>query len=405
MFDQIVIVGAGQAADQAIHTLRRGGYTGTLTVVGDEPWLPYQRPPLSKKFLAGAMERERLVLHPGQFYEQHTVDARVGRRVEEIERTARRVRLDDGTLLPYGALLLATGSRPRVLAVPGSQLGGVHTLRTIGDVERIRTDMRAGGRLVVIGGGYIGLEVAATAREVGLDVTVLEMAERVMNRVTCPEVSAFYATEHSRHGVRILTNAKVRALQGKSGRVTAVLTDDGAEHPADVVIVGVGVVPADELAIASQLECGNGIMVDHNCRTSDPAIWAAGDCTNHPSVHYGRRLRLESVDNAFEQAASAAHNMRGATTTHDKVPWFWSDQYDLKLIIVGLSQGYDQVILRGNPASRSFSACYLRAGELIAVDAINSPKDQMAARKLIAAHARPALERLANPDIPMKDAV
>ncbi len=407
MFGQIVIVGAGQAADQAVHTLRRKGFTGKLAVVGDEPWLPYQRPPLSKKYLAGALDRDRLLLRPQQFYQEHSVDTYLGHRVTEIAREARRVRLDDGLTIPYDALLLATGSRPRPLTVPGADLGGVHTLRTIADVERIRADLGKNQRLVIIGGGYIGLEVAATARELGVDVTVLEMADRVMNRVTCKEVSAFYETEHARHGVRIITNSKVQALAGDSrtGRVKAVITADGAEHPSDLVIVGVGVLAADELAVAANLECSNGVVVDQYCRTSDPAIYAAGDCTNHPNLHYGRRMRLESVDNAFEQGASAAYNLLGTPTVHDKVPWFWSDQYDLKMIIVGLCQGHDTVILRGSAATRSFSACYLRAGELIAVDTVNSPKDQMAARKLVAARARPNPDKLANPAIALKDTV
>lgn len=407
MFGQIVIVGAGQAADQAIHTLRRKGFTGKLAVVGDEPWLPYQRPPLSKKFLAGALERDRLLLRPQQFYEEHAVDAYLGRRVTEISRSDRRVRLEDGLTLPYDALLLATGSRPRALTVPGAELQGVHTLRTIADVERIRAELAGHHRLVIIGGGYIGLEVAATARELGLDVTVLEMADRVMNRVTCGEISSFYEAEHARHGVRIIRGARVDALAGdtRTGRVKAVLTADGAEHPADLVIVGVGVTAADELAKAADLECSNGIVVDEYCRTSDAAIYAAGDCTNHPNLHYGRRMRLESVDNAFEQAASAAYNLLGTPTVHDKVPWFWSDQYDLKMIIVGLCQGHDSVVVRGSPASRSFSACYLRNGELIAVDSVNSPKDQMAARKLVAARARPNLDKLADPAVPLKDTV
>ena len=407
MFGQILIVGAGQAADQAVHTLRRKGFTGKLAVVGDEPWLPYQRPPLSKKYLAGALDRDRLVLRPRHFYTEHSVETHLGRRVTEISRADRRVRLDDGSILPYDALLLATGSRPRPLTVPGADLPGVHTLRTIEDVERIRTDFADGRRLVIIGGGYIGLEVAATARELGLDVTVLEMADRVMNRVTCKEVSSFYESEHARHGVRIITNSRVRALanDSRTGRVKAVLTDDGAEHPADVVVVGVGVLAADDLAVASGLECANGIVVNEYCQTSDPAIYAAGDCANHPNLHYGLRLRLESVDNAFEQAASAAHNLLGSPTVHDRVPWFWSDQYDLKMIIVGLCQGHDAVVVRGSPAARSFSACYLRAGELVAIDSVNSPKDQMAARKLIAARARPDIDKLANPAIPLKDSV
>ena len=407
MSGQIVIVGAGQAADQAVHTLRRNGFTGKLAVIGDEPWLPYQRPPLSKKFLAGALARERLVLRPGHFYAEHSVDTHLNVRVEEIERQARRLRLNNGQQLPYDSLLLATGSRPRPLTAPGADLAGVYTLRNIADVERIRADLDESRRLIVIGGGYIGLEVAATACELGHDVTVLEMADRVMNRVTCPEVSAFYSAEHTRRGVRIVTGAKVRALAGdpRTQRVRSVLTEDGAEHPADLVIVGVGVMPADELALAAGIECANGITVDEYCRTSDPAVYAAGDCTSHPSRHYGRRVRLESVDNAFEQAVSAAHNLRGVPTVHDKVPWFWSDQFDLKLIIVGLSQGHDSVVLRGSLASRSFCACYLRGGELIAVDSINSPKDQMAARKLIAAHARPDPAKLADPHVALKDTV
>jgi len=405
MYQQIVIAGGGQAAVQAVDTLRRKGFAGKLTLVGDEPWLPYQRPPLSKKYLAGALERERLMIRPAQFFAEHQVQALLGRRVGEILRREQRLRLDDDTVLAYDALLLATGSRPRRLAAPGTELAGVHFLRTIADADRIRAECAPGGRMVIIGGGYIGLEVAATARGLGLEVTVLEMAERVMNRVTCAQVSAFFASEHARQGVRILCNAKVRALAAddRSGRVRAVLTEDGGEHPADIVIVAVGVAPADELATGAGLECDNGIVVDEHCRTSDATIYAAGDCVNHLSPHYRRRMRLESVDNAFEQGATAALNLLGIPTVHDKVPWFWSDQYDLKLIIVGMCQGYDTVVTRGAAAARSFSACYLRGGELIAIDTINQPKDQMAARKLIAAHARPKLEKLADGGIALRD--
>jgi len=405
MYQQIVIAGGGQAAVQAVDTLRRKGFAGKLTLVGDEPWLPYQRPPLSKKYLAGALERERLMIRPAQFFADHQVQALLGRRVTEIVRREQRLRLDDDTVLAYDALLLATGSRPRRLAAPGTELAGVHFLRTIADADRIRAECASGGRMVIIGGGYIGLEVAATARGLGLEVTVLEMAERVMNRVTCGQVSAFFANEHARQGVRILCNAKVRGLaaDARSGRVRAVLTEDGAEHPADIVIVAVGVAPADELATSAGLECDNGIVVDQHCRTSDATIYAAGDCVNHLSPHYGRRMRLESVDNAFEQGATAALNLLGIPTVHDKVPWFWSDQYDLKLIIVGMCQGYDTVVTRGAVAARSFSACYLRGGELIAIDTINAAKDQMAARKLIAAHARPRPDKLADGGIALRD--
>jgi len=407
MYEHIVIAGAGQAAVQAVDTLRRRGFTGKLSMVGDEPWLPYQRPPLSKKYLAGALERERLIIRPAQFFAAHQVDTQLGRRVSEILRREQRVRLDDNTLLAYDALLLATGSRPRSLAAPGTELAGVHVLRTLADADRIRAECAPGGRMVIIGGGYIGLEVAATARGLGLEVTVLEMAQRVMSRVTCAQLSAFYESEHARQGVRILCNARVRALAADphSGRVRAVLTEEGGEHPADIVIVAVGVAPADELARAAGIECENGIVTDVHCRTSQEAIYAAGDCASHLNRQYGRHLRLESVDNAFEQGSTVALNLLGTATPHDKVPWFWSDQFDLKLVIVGVSHGYDTVILRGAPASRSFSACYLRGGELIAIDTVNQPKDQMAARKLIAAHVRPNPDKLADPAIALKDAL
>jgi len=407
MYSQIVVVGAGQAAAQAVDTLRRKGFTGQLTVVGDEPWLPYQRPPLSKKYLAGSVERERLWIRPAPYFADHDVRSHLGRRVTQINRREQRIHLDEGGSLPYDALLLATGSRPRGLPIPGTELAGVHLLRTIDDADRIRAACLAGTRLVIIGGGYIGLEVAATARELGLDVTVLEMTERVMSRVTSPAVSAFYAAEHARHGVRIRCSETVSALQADahSGRVRAVLTAQGVEYPADMVLIAVGVAPSDELARSAGLECENGVVTDAYCRTSDAAIYAAGDCASHLNRQYGRHLRLESVDNAFEQGNTVALNLLGNPTPHDKVPWFWSDQFDLKLIIVGVAQAYDTVVLRGEPATRSFSACYLRGGELIAIDCVNTPRDQMAARRLIPLHPRPNVEKLADPAIPLKDTV
>ncbi len=351
------------------------------------------------------MERERLLLHPAQFYATHGVHVLLGRRVQQIERREQRVRLDDGATLPYDALLIVTGCRPRPLGVPGADLGGVHSLRSIADVDRIRAELAFGTRLVIVGGGYIGLELAATARELGVEVTVLELAGRVLSRVVCERVSTFYQAEHLRRGVQIVCNAKVSLLQakGKADQVGAVITEDGARYPADVVVAGVGVQPADELAAAAGLACANGVLVDDHCRTSDPVIFAAGDCANHPSAHYGRRLRLESVDNAVEQATCAALNVLGIDTVHDKVPWFWSDQYDLKLIIVGISEGHDAVVLRGDPESRSFSACYLRDGELLAIDTINRPQDQIAGRRLISARAHPIRERLADINVPLKE--
>lgn len=399
---RITIVGAGQAAAQAIETLHKRGHQGSITLIGDENLLPYQRPPLSKKFLAGMLDRDRLLIRHAAHYLDHGVDLRLGFAVASIDRARRRAELADGSLVEYDGLLLATGSHPRLLPLPGAELAGVNYLRTVADVDRLRGELAPGRRAVIIGGGYIGLEVAATCREAGLDVTVLEAAERVMNRVVSPAVSAFYEAEHARLGVHIICGARVDALSG-TDRVTAVRLDDGHELPADFVLVAIGVAPTDALARTAGLECDNGILVDEYCRTSDPNIWAAGDCARLPSIHYGTRVRLESVDNAFEQGTSAALNMLGIRTVHDKVPWFWSDQFDLKMVIVGLSAAHDEVVMRGDPASRAFSVCYLRDGELIAVETINHTKDQMAARRLIPARARPDLAKLADPALALKD--
>ena len=285
MLNHIVIVGAGQAAIQAIDTLRRKGFAGQLSLVGEEPWLPYQRPPLSKKFLAGGMERDKLLIRPQTFYTDQRVQTHLGRRATEIDRKAQSIRLDDGTTLGYDALLLATGSNPRHIPVPGANLDGVHLLRNIADVESIRADLASARMLVIIGAGYIGLEVASTARELGLPVTLLEQTDRVLSRVTAPVISAFYQDEHTKKGVRVICGARVSALEGTSGRVQRVTCEDGSAHEADVVLVGIGVGPRDDLARAAGLDCENGIVVDQHCRTSDPNIYAAGDCTSHPSIH------------------------------------------------------------------------------------------------------------------------
>lgn len=402
--DRIVVVGGGQAAVQAIDTLRRQGHRGSIALVTTEPHLPYQRPPLSKKFLAGSLEHNRLLLRPETYYTEHGIECHLERHVVEIDRRQQRVRDDRGQVLSYDALLLATGTRPRPLSVPGAALDGIHYLRTIADAGRLQRELAGARRIVIVGGGYIGLEVAATCRERGLDVTVLEMTDRLMSRVVCPETSTFFEEEHSRQGVRLCREARVQGFEADaSGRVRSVRCDDGSEHLADLVLVGVGALANDQLATAADLECANGIVVDAACRTSDPHIYAAGDCTNFFSARYQKRMRLESVDNAYEQGILAATAMLGKPCAHDKVPWFWSDQYDLKLIIVGLSTGYDQVVVRGRPLGRSFSVCYLRDGALIAIDTINSPRDQMAARKLVGAGLRPALDKLADPTCPLKD--
>ena len=321
-----------------------------------------------------------------------------------IDVAARQVELADGALLGYDRLLLCLGAESRRLTCPGADLAGVHYLRGLKDVAPIQAGIKPRGRVVIIGGGYIGLETAATCRKMDCDVTVLEMADRIMNRVVAPLVSEYFAAEHRSHGVNILCDMRVTRLEGRE-RVERVICADGSSHAADLVIVGVGAVAVTELARAAGLACDNGIVVDEYCRTSDAAIYAAGDCTNHPSPRFGRRVRLESVDNAFEQAKTAALNMLDRPAVHDRVPWFWSDQFDNKLLIVGLSQDYDRQVLRGDPASRSFSVCYLKGRELLAVEAINHSKDYMAARKLIAERALLDPEKLADNDRPLKEAV
>jgi 3-phenylpropionate/trans-cinnamate dioxygenase ferredoxin reductase component len=404
MVSTILIIGGGQAGAQAVDTLRRERYGGRLVLIGDEPQLPYQRPPLSKKYLAGELAADRLLFRHRSFYDEHRIEHKLGLGGVRVNPAARRVVLEDGAEAAYDRLLLCVGARPRMLTCPGTDLAGVHYLRGIADVAAIREDLKPGARAVVIGGGYIGLETAATARQLGCAVTVLEMADRVMNRVVASSVSEFFAHEHRAQGVKIICNTRVVRIEG-ARRVERVVCADGSTHEAELLVVGVGAVPNTELASDAGLECDNGIVVDQYCRTSDAAIYAAGDCTNHPSLRFGTRVRLESVDNAFEQAKAAALNILDRPMVHDRVPWFWSDQFDNKLLIVGLSQGFDQQVLRGDPATRSFSVCYLKGGELIAVEAINHPKDYMAARKLIAERARPDLGRLENPQIALKEAI
>jgi 3-phenylpropionate/trans-cinnamate dioxygenase ferredoxin reductase subunit len=404
VISSIVIVGAGQAGAQAIDTLRREGYRGRLTLIGDEPELPYQRPPLSKKFLSGEMTADRLLFRHRSFYEEHQVELKLGRRARKLDAAARRVELDDGGSVEYDRLLLCLGADSRRLTCPGATLEGVHYLRGLADLPPIQAGSKPGARVVIIGGGYIGLETAATCRKLGCEVTVLEMADRIMNRVVAPVVSRYFAAEHAAHGVNILCDARVVCLEGGT-RVERVACAGGGSHPSDMVIVGVGAVATTALASAAGLACDNGIVVDEYCRTSDASIYAAGDCTNHPSLRFGRRVRLESVDNAFEQAKTAALNMLDRATVHDRVPWFWSDQFDNKLLIVGLSQDHDRQVLRGDPQSRSFSVCYLKGRELLAVEAVNHSKDYMAARKLIAERALLDPDKLGDGAIALKDAV
>jgi 3-phenylpropionate/trans-cinnamate dioxygenase ferredoxin reductase subunit len=404
MISTILIVGGGQAGAQAIDTLRREGYQGRLILVSDEANLPYQRPPLSKKYLSGEMATERLLFKHQSFYDEHRVELKLGVRATHLDPLARSVALSTGEVLTYDRLLLCLGAKSRQLTCPGADLPGLHYLRTIADVPAIQRQLQPGTRAVIIGGGYIGLETAATARKMGCLVTVLEMADRVMNRVVASNVSAYFEHEHRLQGVHIICNTRVIRLEGRE-RVERVICADGSAFETDLLVVGVGALANMDLASEAGLACDNGIVVDEYCRTSDEAIYAAGDCTYHPSLHFDMRVRLESVDNAFEQAKTAALNILGRPTIHDRVPWFWSDQFDNKLLIVGLSQGHDQQVTRGDPATRSFTVCYLKGGELVAVEAVNQPKDYMAGRKLIAERARPNVDKLADPQFALKDAI
>ena len=393
---RIAIAGAGHAAGQAVATLRQQKFDGHIVLVGDEPYLPYQRPPLSKKFLAGELAPERLYFKPPGFYEDPQIDLRLETKVTAIDRDAKQLGTDSDGPVAYDKLLIATGARARALPIPGIDLPGVHMLRSIADVEAIRAALDASRRVVIVGAGYIGMEVAAVTRTLGLDVTVVEMTDRVMSRVVSPEISDFYQIEHTNRGVKLRLGTSVTALHGKR-RVRHVETSEGDEIPADLVIVGIGIVPNTELASAAGLDVDDGIVVDDGCRTSDPDIYAVGDCTRHPNDIYGRSLRLESVHNALEQAKTAAANLCGNEARYSQVPWFWSDQYELKLQIAGLSEGYDDVVIRGNPAEKSFSCVYLREGRIIAVDAVNSPRDFMQAKALIAGRTSMTMDGLADP--------
>lgn len=398
----IIIVGAGHAAGQTAVTLRQKGHTGPILLLGDEPFVPYQRPPLSKAFLAGELERERLYFKPERFWAEHNVETRLQTRVTAVDRTAQTVELDSGEHLSYDTLVLATGSRVRELTVPGHDLAGVHYLRSIADVEAIQPGFSAGQRLTIVGGGYIGLEVAAVAVKRGLDVTVVETESRVMNRVVAPEVSQFFQDVHRGEGVHMELGRRVRALQGTQ-QITGVECGDGLLVPTDLCIVGIGIVPNVELAADAGLPCSNGITVDEFCRTADPHIYAVGDCTRHPNALLGRQLRLESVHNAIEQGKTAANAICGKPVAYAQVPWFWSDQYDIKLQIAGLSQGHDAVVVRGDKAAKKFAAFYLKNGRLIAVDAVNSPPEFIASKKLIMTGAVIAPDRLSDTSTSMKE--
>lgn len=402
MSQTVVIVGAGHGAGQIVASLKQHKFDGHIVLIGEEPYLPYQRPPLSKKYLAGEMPPERLYFKPASFYEDDNIEVRLGTRIESIDSDRSQLATSAGDTIAYDKLVLATGSRVRKVEVPGADLDGIHYLRSIADVEAIRADIDTAETVAIVGAGYIGLEVAAVCRQLGCNVTVIELAAHVMSRVVSREVSDFYEALHADHGVDIRLSTGLQAYEG-NGRVSHVVSDSGDRIPADLVVVGVGILPNIELAADAGLAVDNGIVVDDRCCTEDPDIFAIGDCTSHPNGIYERQLRLESVHNALEQAKTAAANICGIETHYSQVPWFWSDQYDVKLQIAGLSEGYDAIVLRGDPAKASFACFYLKDGVLIAVDAINSPREFMQSKALIGSHARIAPDQLADAAVMLKD--
>ncbi|MFG0382016.1 NAD(P)/FAD-dependent oxidoreductase [Pseudomonas sp. zbq_18] len=402
-----IIIGAGHAGGELAIALRNEGWAGRILLLGEEAHLPYHRPPLSKAYLAGSVEKSSLSIRPQAAYDRASVEFLGGVRVTRIDRANQRLELADGQQLSYDKLAIATGGRPRPLSVPNAaaaeRCSNFHYLRTLDDVEHIREQMSAGKRLTIVGGGYIGLEVAASAITLGLQVTVLEALPRVLQRVTAAELSAYYERKHREAGVDIRTNVQVADLDVADDAVTAVICADGSRLDTDLVVVGIGLLANTELAAEAGLEVDNGILVDEHACTSDPLIFAAGDCTNHPNSLLGRRLRLESVPNALEQSRVAAANMAGKDKRYASVPWFWSDQYELKLKMVGLAEGFERLVLRGDPQTDSFSAFYLKGDKLLAADTVNRPQDFIAAKRLVAEGISVSSEQLADDSQPLKE--
>ncbi len=399
----IVIIGGGHAGGSAAAFLRQYGYKGALTLVGTEPLLPYQRPPLSKAWLKGEATAESLALRPARFYTQQNVETRLGVTATALDRAAHTVTLSDGTTLAYTKLILALGSRARPLALPGRDLGGVMELRSAADADRLQAALKPGARLAVVGGGFIGLEVTASAIALGASATVIEREARVLARVACPPLSAFVQDYHRGKGVDVRLATGVEALEGASGQVTGVRLADGGLVPCDVALIGVGALSNDALAQAAGLDCANGIVVDIAARTSDPDIYAVGDCTNRPLPMYGQMVRLESVPNAIEQAKQAAADITGRAPPMPEIPWFWSDQFDLRLQMAGLPFGATQTVLRGVPDVAGFAIFHLAPDDtVLAVEAINAPADFMAGRVLVTKQKQVAPGLLADLSSDMK---
>jgi len=402
----LLIIGAGHAGSELAVQARQQGWQGRITLLSAEPNLPYHRPPLSKTYLTGKVDANALLLRPRSVYDQANVDVRLDSAVTHIDRQQQRVTLQDGSDMSYDALALCTGGRARHWTCAGfgdGQAGNLYYLRTLADADALRARLHPGSLLAVIGGGYIGLEVAASARSLGAQVTLLEAETRLLSRAASAQLSDVYATVHRDHGVAIRTATQIVGVDGNAqGEILALHCNDGTRLDVDLIVAGIGMTPNVDLAQRAGLEIDIGIVVDACGRTSDPRVFAAGDCTVHDSARYGRRIRLESVPNALEQARVAAHALCGKSHAHG-VPWFWSDQYDVKLQMAGLTQSHDAVALRGSLAQRNFITFYLRAGRVLAVEAVNRPADFMAGRKLIEIGAVVQAEQLADPARPLRD--
>ncbi len=395
----VVVVGAGQAGSACVAKLRNGGFDGEVTLIGAEPTPPYQRPPLSKKYLLGEMPLERLLLRPESFYSDNNITLRLGQTVEAVDATARTLSVG-GDTLAYDHLVLTTGSAPRRLpAAIGGALGGVYVVRDLADVDAMAPEFAKGRHVLIIGGGYIGLEAAAVAALKGLKVTLVEMADRILQRVACAQTSDFFRNLHQAHGVDIREGVGLKELTGE-GRITGAVLSDDSTLDVDFAIVGVGITPETGLAEMARVELDNGIKTDAQGATSVAGIWAAGDCASFP--YRGGRIRLESVPNAIDQAEIVAQNIMGAGVDYQAKPWFWSDQYDVKLQIAGLNSGYDDVITRNGDKDGSVSFWYYKGNELLAVDAANDPRAYMIGKRLIEAGKSPDKAVIAHPETDLK---
>ena len=399
----VLIVGAGHGGAQAAIALRQAGFSGSVAIIGDEPELPYERPPLSKDYLAGEKGFERMLIRPASFWSERKVTMLMGRHVTAVDPALHRVESDTGGEHGYGTLVWAAGGTARRLDCEGAGLGGVHAVRSRADVDRILAELPRVGRVVIVGGGYIGLEAAAVLVKRGKRVVLVEALDRVLSRVAGEDLSRFYEHEHRNHGVDLRLGDAVEAVEGDD-RIAGVRLRSGETIACDMLIVGIGIIPSVDPLIAAGADGGNGIGIDDQCRTSLSDIYAIGDCALHSNRHaQGRAIRLESVQNANDQALVVAKSICGQPAAYDAIPWFWSNQYDLKLQTIGLSAGYDETVLRGDPAGRSFTIAYLCEGRVIALDCVNSVRDYVHGRKLIAAKAVADRQAIANPAVALKD--